>query len=1530
MMATPTTLPSSSSSCGNSDGKKSCSSRTTTNNATKSCCAGNASDVSPSCCAASATTMASTSCASKNGTSHNMKSCCNQQTHTNIHEVEEEENNNDNDDNLCLAVVRENGADVVVFDKEGKPRVFSIHDNDGTQINKNNNDPNKKICFSTHGQEGIDDLLTPCFDEDGKHGIPEEGCFCGIDTPHLHAHLYNPTTCDDHNENEEVLDLVGLGGEATSFNSSQTNTKKNKKTSTTQADDIMFLSQLTLHPNDNDHDDNNDALYEISGHTNASSENFEENERIPFLAISERLPKECNSKEIKRQQSYHQQEQQKGSSSCSDCCTNPASTTHTPSTHHGHDQNHYLHGQTHVRRRKNGTNGHGYKNSRRMHKVQHDDHVDYLVHNTKTDKLHLEHPCDGCGDDDVHGNFNLVTKRRLLGNALQVHFFEVSSKPFHILDYFKNLPSPPSFNLHSDRVLVTRNTVTSHDYHPHDHQDSGGHGHDTHHGPCCGATTTTTTLTSPPIAAVNKKSKISSTSKTSPKGTTVRSQYLCTKICCSSEIPMIHNALDPIDGIQNILINVPLKTVYVDHNPSTVSANDIEFELNRNNFGAKIKNDGGKAVASTAGIFGAGSRSAPLSSPPLSTTTTNNNNNPNEEGRSAFFVEKICCASEIPAILQIVEPLDGVSNVRINVTTKMVYVNHNIGKSTAHDIRDALNNQSFGAHLKHDGASDCQNDGTSGGFAAFVKSTLGYHNKSHHHHVHQQQDSTSEIQNFLETHYGSESSDSVLEKDDYGNETGGDDDAAASSSWLESPFFRKMESYEIDSTNGIIHIVHNPHFLTVQQVRDDLIKASGREGSAIASSITILSDGVDTMNWVVPDMKEEVAPEEMTSGPNPFVVLSGIFWVVSMLSFIGGNWKYLQYVGLLSVVFGLPSISIKALNTLQRYQFDANCMMLFATLGSLGLQEFTEAAAITFLFSISEYLEVQATSRARKALSDIVHLRPEHANLIHPITQEILAVPATCVPVGAFVSVRFGDKIPCDGIVIEGNSSVDESTLTGESRPVKKGPNDKVSGGTINTGDTPLKVCTTSTVENSAVARLIRLVEEAQANRSPTEKLVDEFARRYTPVVLLAALCMVTIPWAFGVDTGRRWTHNGLVLIIVACPCALIISTPVSYVAGLAATAQRGIIIKGGAHLEALGLVKKIAFDKTGTLTAGDFALLHLNVMGTAYTRQQVLQYLSKIEGNAAHPLSQALVQAARNEKVKVPRDMTMVDHKHLEGEGITAIVNDQRVHVGNERLFRRLGLFAKLLPQDQKIVEEWAALGGTIGYMSIGGEGIVCAYCVADAIRPESADVVSQLQTTLGIECCMLTGDRKEAALKIAAQVGLAETDVHSQLLPEDKLNLVVGMKNEDAQTRAGLFNPFSKRQLILFLGDGVNDAPAMASADIGVAMGAGAALAMETSDVTLLDSHLSKLIYSIEMGRRVIYKIKENVIFSLVAKAIVVGFALVGKVDLWAAIASDVGAMLIVTLNGMRLLPTRKDKTNLAVASNTTSTHKASATNV
>ena len=598
--------------------------------------------------------------------------------------------------------------------------------------------------------------------------------------------------------------------------------------------------------------------------------------------------------------------------------------------------------------------------------------------------------------------------------------------------------------------------------------------------------------------------------------------------------------------------------------------------------------------------------------------------------------------------------------------------------------------------------------------------------------------------------------------------------------------------------------------------------------------------------------------------------------------------------------------------------------MVIAAVGAVILQQYDEAASVSFLFSISEWLESRATLRARKALTSIVNLRPDRANRILVEERQdygdtngsfmnypIAVVSASSLRVNSLVSVRMGEKIPTDGFVVEGISAVDESSLTGEARPVRKAPGDKVAGGSINVGSSPIIVQTTSTVENSAVSRLVKLVEESQIRRSPTEKLVDQFARSYTPIVILLAINMCIVPWIIaGPVVGKKWILNGLILIVLACPCALTISTPVTYAAGLAATAQNGVIIKGGATLEALGRVNQIVFDKSGTLTQGKFIMGNLQVIGEKYSRIQVLQLLALMESSSSHPLASALVHAAQDEGVDIPSNIIVNNHTSLQGEGVTASLSfDHRkepvqCYVGNQMLMQRVGLLSSLPLGVIDEVQSWSFSGGTVGYLGLESEGIIAAFCVLDSIRPEAKAVVAELKDRLKFGITILTGDSFGAARAIADQVGLTdhEEEVKSQLLPEEKLQVVKRMM--ESENKTGFCKPHG---LLLFCGDGVNDAPSMSAADVSVAMGSGAALALETCDITLMDSNLKKLVYSIDMGKRVLCTVKENILFSLLSKLVVVGLTFASKTTLLIAIATDLGVMLLVTLNGMKLLSDR-----------------------
>jgi Cd2+/Zn2+-exporting ATPase len=741
-------------------------------------------------------------------------------------------------------------------------------------------------------------------------------------------------------------------------------------------------------------------------------------------------------------------------------------------------------------------------------------------------------------------------------------------------------------------------------------------------------------------------------------------------------------------------------------------------------------------------------------------------------------------------------------------------------------------------------------------------------------------------------------------------------------------------------------IVRDAHQEALRRHAAVLVALARQQGSGVDdhNNATDVSDGGSSDD---PTRIKETTPTEAdmpSSAPQlPWNVLAaGVCWVLSLLSHVGDGadpddgwtmlanrpqgsdamgpdsdtdmdasspdnpWAYLRYFGLLAVLLGLPSVALKAVKTLRRKEFDSNCMMVTAAVGALLLGEWDEAAAVAFLFSVSDHLERRATERARRALTKIANLRPEHCRWIHPDDpNQIYVLPADQIPVGSRLSVRPGDKIAADGVVVQGTSHVDESSLTGEAVPVRKGPQDTVQGGSLNVGHTPLVVQTTSSVADSAVSRLIRLVEDAQANTSETEKLIDAFARAYTPAVVSVAAVLCTVPWIWGTSVGQEWCLRGLILIVIACPCALTISTPVTYAAGLAATAQRGIIIKGGAVLESLGHVRTVMLDKTGTLTEGQFQMNELTALETSSrtSREDMLSYMAMLEASSSHPLSATLLQAAEQEGVSIPTHWRMEDHCILKGEGVTAVVQGEKVYVGNQRLFERLGMYADLPQTFKHRATEWQRKGASVGFVGVAEEGIVGFFCVTDKVRLEAPNAVAMLQQH-GLRVEILTGDGDGAAGAVAHQVGIPPDAVHAKLLPEDKLHLV-GRRRIPSSRR------FLRRNAtVLFCGDGVNDGPALAVADVGVAMGEGASsLATEVSDVSLTDSNLDKLVEAIFMGQRVVSTIFQNIGLSLLAKLVVVALTMVGRMNLFGAIASDVGVMLLVTLNGMRLLPSYKD---------------------
>ncbi len=684
--------------------------------------------------------------------------------------------------------------------------------------------------------------------------------------------------------------------------------------------------------------------------------------------------------------------------------------------------------------------------------------------------------------------------------------------------------------------------------------------------------------------------------------------------------------------------------------------------------------------------------------------------------------------------------------------------------------------------------------------------------------------------------------------------------------------------------------------------------AMNRKGLGASVSFTSL-DGDGTRKQVV---------DTSSRLPKWNVTLALLCWLASMLAYIcnehdnevdahghdhsndchNPGFAHLKYAALVSIALVIPRMLQRSWASLRQRVFDINALMVLAALGAIAIAEYQEGAAVLTVFALSGWLEEKATARARSAVASIVALRPDTATLASGET-----VPVEGVATGTLVSVRPGDKVPLDGIVQGGSSVLDESSLTGEDRPVKKSPGDAVSAGTLNVGGGHLTIKSTSLSVDSAVSRLVALVEQAQMQRSPTEQLVQKIAKVYTPIVVLCAVMLCTVPWAWGNKVGDEWFYKGLNLLVVACPCALVISTPITYVCGMAHGAKRGILVKGGQHLETLGKIKAIGLDKTGTCTEGLFAVRNFVVLpGANIERPTLLRTLASIEQMSTHPLAAALCDLASSEGAIAYDEGSVADFYSLPGEGVGAVVNGTRVLVGNRRLAERLG-WTLSIPNAASEAMRWEEEGMTVGWMAMGNVP-VAVFAASDAPREHAAEAIAALRL-LGVRPVMLTGDNAGSAEACRAAVGMSKVDVHAGLLPEDKVSILQDLKKEHAREGA-----------TAFCGDGVNDAPALAAADVSLAMGAtGTVVAMETADVALMDTDLRKLAKAIRLGKKTTRKIKENVIFSFVLKLVMIALTVTGHSQLWLAVLADVGSMLIVTLNGMTLLGSRGKKKAAAV---------------
>lgn len=588
-----------------------------------------------------------------------------------------------------------------------------------------------------------------------------------------------------------------------------------------------------------------------------------------------------------------------------------------------------------------------------------------------------------------------------------------------------------------------------------------------------------------------------------------------------------------------------------------------------------------------------------------------------------------------------------------------------------------------------------------------------------------------------------------------------------------------------------------------------------------------------------------------------------------------------------SILVGGHRLFTTGLKNLFRLEFDMRTLMTIAVIGAAIIGEWGEGATVVILFAISEVLESYSMDKARQSIRSLMDIAPKEA-LIRRGNQEF-TVEVDDIRIGDILIVKPGQKIAMDGIVVKGISAVNQAAITGESVPVSKTIDDGVFAGTLNE-EGLLEVKVTKHVDDTTIAKIIHLVEEAQAERAPSQAFVDRFAKYYTPVIMLISLLVAVLPPLLFDGDWSKWIYQGLAVLVVGCPCALVISTPVSIVTAIGNAARNGVLIKGGIHLEEMGAIKAIAFDKTGTLTEG-IPVVTDYITQDKTNSNELLTIIAALENGSQHPLASAIMKKAEQENLPY-QDLAIEDFSSITGKGIKGRVNDNIYYVGSPNLFDEI--LTNGIPSNLKeAITELQNKGKTV--MVTGTETeILALLAVADEVRGNSKSVIQKLHS-LGIQkTIMLTGDNKGTANAIGKQVGVS--DIQANLLPQDKLTFIKELRN--------------KYDRVAMVGDGVNDAPALAASSVGIAMGgAGTDTALETADIALMADDLGKLPFTLKLSKKTLNIIKQNITFALGIKLVALLLVIPGWLTLWIAIFADMGATLIVTLNGLRLLRV-KDK--------------------
>lgn len=640
------------------------------------------------------------------------------------------------------------------------------------------------------------------------------------------------------------------------------------------------------------------------------------------------------------------------------------------------------------------------------------------------------------------------------------------------------------------------------------------------------------------------------------------------------------------------------------------------------------------------------------------------------------------------------------------------------------------------------------------------------------------------------------------------------------------------------------------------------------------------------VNATVVKVIEENSPQNLNSQRILKVALSGVLLCFGLLSekFVD-NTIFPNVYYALSIVIGGTLIFPKAFSALKRKSLDMNVLMTFAVIGALIIKQYSEATTVVFLFSLSELLESLSVQRARNAIQELFKLTPKTAFLLND-DNSMKEVEIEEIEIGQKVRVKAGEIIPLDGTIISGNANVDQATLTGESIPVFKTVGDDVFAGTINK-DGSADILVSKKFSDTKLSHIIKLVAESQAQRAPAQQFVDKFARIYTPLVFVIAILTFLVPvFLFG-GNSYEWFYKALVLLVIACPCALVISTPISIVSALTSLARKGVLIKGGAYLEMLGKLKAIALDKTGTLTEGKPEVKNVEAFGL-HSKKDILEIAASIESHSTHPFAKTIVDYA----MSVGQSPVEIENfKNIAGKGIEATIDGHIYFLSNHKYVKELKIVSEKLESKLHSLENESFSVVIIGHKPHSdcvGE-ILGFITLGDKIRVEASESLKRIKSAGIKKLIILSGDNQKNANKVSLEVG---SDIaFGDLLPEDKV-----MQIE---------NLIQDYKYVAMIGDGVNDAPAMAKASIGIAMGGiGSGTALETSDVTLMTDDLNQVAVAIKVGKRTLHIIKFNISLAITTKLIFLVLTMFGYANLWMAIIADTGATLIVILNSLRLL--------------------------